>query len=92
MGNPLSLLAQITVKQKQFTVDTTAAMGESIQMQGQFCEDGKLRFGITTLERNRIVSMHYIGTASGDSASGTLSVFGDANAASDGRWKLQRSE
>ena len=30
MGNPLSLPAQISVKEKQFTVDTTAASGKSI--------------------------------------------------------------
>ena len=82
----------ILVRRRVVAGITTAAGGESIQMRGEFCEDGKLRFGMTTLERNRIVSMHYIGTVSGDSANGTLNAFGDANAAFEGRWKLLRSE
>jgi hypothetical protein len=36
--------------------------------------------------------MHYIGTVSGESASGALNAFGDQSAAFEGSWKLQRSE
>lgn len=67
---------------------TVRIEGIASEMSGAVGKDGILRLGTTTIERNRIVSVHYIGNIAGDTASGNVYFFGDGKPAFDGTWEL----
>jgi len=77
--------AKVTVETGKITVKVE---GIGSDMQGAVGTDGKLRLGVTTIERNRIVSVHYIGGISGDRASGKVYFFSNGEPVFDGTWEL----
>jgi len=81
--------AKVMIKAGSITVKVE---GIASEMRGAVGKDGKLRLGATTIERNRIVSVHYIGKIAGDTASGNVYFFGDGKPAFDGTWELSLKE
>ncbi|MEM7167294.1 MAG: hypothetical protein AAF581_17670 [Planctomycetota bacterium] len=80
--------AKVTVTGKKVSIQSKTVSSSPVRMDGAIGQDGKLRFGVTSVERNRIVSMHYIGNLTGAKATGTAHFFANGAPALQGTWEL----
>ena len=88
----VTLPARVEKVKKEFIIHTQGMTGNKITLRG--IEDkGKIKVGMTSVERGTLISFHYVGKVETSAkASGAFHCFGDGKAVFSGTWVLTKKK
>ena len=88
----ITLPAKIELKNGEIVIQTQGMMGNEITLRGM-ASDGRIKAGMTDVERSSIISFHYIGKVqTKQQAKGEFHCFIDGKAAFAGEWVLSKKK
>lgn len=84
--------ADVRIDKTSITIETQDGVGKPMTLQG-LCTKSEIKFGLTSIERTSLVSLHFVGVPNSDSsAEGALAVFVDGKKMADSKWALVRTQ
>ena len=87
----ITVPAEIKKAKTGFEVHTQGMLGNKVTLKGAM-NDGTIKMGTTAIEKNSILSFHYIGKVDKGIGKGEFFTFIDGKKAFAGKWTLSKQE